>query len=361
MRVIDFGYVPYLRSQACYHAVAEMMRPEDPDTLTLVNPQEPYVCVGYHQEVDKEIDLDYCTAHAIPVVRRQVGGGAVYLDRDQMFWHYIVHRSRAPYRVEELYERFLRAPVSALRTLGIPAVHRPVNDIQVDGRKIGGTGAASIGDAVVIVGSMILDFNYRLMARVLKVPSEKFRDKVYQTLETYLTTMRRELGERAPDRDRQKAVLLTETESALGVRVLPGDLTPREQAHLPVVERRLASPGWTYRKSGLRTQGLKIAEGVRVVEGAYKAPGGLIRATAVVREDRIDDVSLSGDFFFYPPDDLSRLEAALRGAPFHERALAERIEDFFHRRSVQVPSVSPADFAQAVVGAPNMPPSMPPS
>ena len=352
MRVVDFGYVPYLQSQACYHAVAEMLGPGDPDTLTLVNPIEPYVCVGYHQEVDKEIDVDYCRENGIPIVRRQVGGGAVYLDRDQMFWHYIVHRSRAPYRIEEVYERFLKGPVQALRAFGIPAIHRPVNDIQVEGRKIGGTGAAEIGDAIVIVGSMILDFNYALMARVLKVPSEKFRDKVYQSLETYLTTLRRELRDQAPDRERQKDVLLSETERALGVRTLPGALTSREREHLPIVEQRLASPEWTYLKSGLSARGVKIAEGVRVVEGTYKAPGGLIRATAVVKDDRIQEIAISGDFFFYPPNDLTAVEADLRGTPFTEAAIRDSVARFIDAHAVQVRRGDAADFTNALFVVP---------
>lgn len=352
MRVVDFGYVPYLQSQACYHTVAEMLGPDDPDTLTLVNPIEPYVCVGYHQEVDKEIDVDYCTENHIPIVRRQVGGGAVYLDRNQMFWHYIVHRSRAPYRIEELYDRFLQAPVQALRAFGISAVHRPVNDIQVEGRKIGGTGAAEIGDAVVIVGSMILDFNYTLMARVLKVPSEKFRDKVYQSLETYLTTLKRELREQAPDREHQKEVLLAETERALGVRTLTGELTSREREHMPTVEKRLASREWTYLKTGLSARGVKIAEGVRVVEGTHKAPGGLIRATAVIKDDQIQEIAISGDFFFYPPDDLSTLEAELRGTPFTETAIRDTVARFIEARAVQVPRVNAEDFMSALFAVP---------
>ena len=53
----------------------------------------------------------------------------------------------------------------------------------------------------MLVGSLMFDFNSELMARVLKVPSEKMRDKVYQSLQEYMTTMTRELG-RLPDRER---------------------------------------------------------------------------------------------------------------------------------------------------------------
>jgi lipoate-protein ligase A len=35
---------------------------------------------------------------------------------------------------------------------------------------------------MVFVGSIILDFDYERMTRAIKVPDEKFRDKVFKTM-----------------------------------------------------------------------------------------------------------------------------------------------------------------------------------
>ena len=51
---------------------------------------------------------------------------------------------------------------------------------------------------MVFVGGILLDFDYQTMSRILKVPDEKFRDKVYKTMEENLTTMKKELGEPPP-------------------------------------------------------------------------------------------------------------------------------------------------------------------
>ena len=96
LRVIDFGYQPALRSQAVYHGVAEAMGPDDDPVVTLVNPETPYVCLGLHQEVSLEVDEAYCAQQDLPIIRRHVGGGAVYLDRDQMFFHFIYPTAKAP-------------------------------------------------------------------------------------------------------------------------------------------------------------------------------------------------------------------------------------------------------------------------
>ena len=142
LRVIDFGFVSALRSQAVYHGLAETMTEDSDPVLSLVSPMEPYVCVGLHQDIAHEVNTDYCAAQGLPIYRRHVGGGAVYLDRNQLFTHFIYPHRKAPQFAANLYPLFIEPVVRTYREMGINAVYRPINDIQVDGRKIGGTGAA---------------------------------------------------------------------------------------------------------------------------------------------------------------------------------------------------------------------------
>lgn len=351
IRIIDAGDQPWLRAMALWHGVAHAMAEDTPDTITLASPTAPFVSVGFHQEVEKEVDMEYCRSHGIPIVRREVGGGAVYLDHGQVFWHTIFHHQRAPRIVEDVYKLFLSGPVAAYQAMGIPAYHRPVNDIQVAGRKIGGTGAALIGEAMVVAGSLLLDFNYELMARVLKVPSEKFRDKVYQSLQEYLTTVQRELGDRAPGREEAKVILIREFARTLGAEVYWDQLTPREEAEVLAAQERLVSAAWTFRKGGLPKHGVKIHEGVRVLESVQKLPGGLVRATVRVRDGQVDDISISGDFFFEPGPALTELERSLVGLPWDEAALRERMDLFYRQRAIQAPGLTAGDLARAVAAA----------
>jgi len=70
IRLLDLGYVAPLHSQAVYHAVGHALDAAAPDTIILVSSDRPYVCVGYHQALEKEVDLDYCRDHGLPVYRR---------------------------------------------------------------------------------------------------------------------------------------------------------------------------------------------------------------------------------------------------------------------------------------------------
>jgi len=88
MKLYNLGKVPWLDSQLIYHALAHMGR----EALSLVSPAEPYVCIGFHQDAEQEVDMAFCRQNHIPVFRRDLGGGAVYLDGDQLFFHLILHR-----------------------------------------------------------------------------------------------------------------------------------------------------------------------------------------------------------------------------------------------------------------------------
>jgi lipoate-protein ligase A len=354
IRLIDFGKVGSLRSLAIFHGVAYAVRPKYPDTITLTRPLDPFVSIGHHQDAATEVDLEYCDQAGVPVYRREVGGGAVYLDEGQTFWHTIFHRDRVPTTLAEVYTKFLAGPVLTLNRIGIPAVHRPVNDIQVEGRKVGGTGAATIGESMVVAGSLMFDFNYELMSRVLRVPSEKFRDKVYSTMREYLTTINRELGDDAPERAEVERILIESFAETLDDEIVEDEPRPDELEEIDRQEERIASQDWLHLE-GLPPSGdsVKIAEGVNVIEGIHKAPGGLVRATVAIRDGRIDGIVLSGDFFVEPAEARQVIQDALVGVPHDEDAVLGVVKE--HLSGVDAPGVDAADVAAAVMAIPQQP------
>ncbi|EEW23777.1 lipoyl protein ligase domain-containing protein [Rhodobacter ferrooxidans] len=351
LRVIDFGLVPGLRSQAVYHGLAETLGPDSDPILSLASPATPYVCVGMHQDIEKEVDTAFCAAHGLPVWRRQVGGGAVYLDHNQLFTHFIYPEAKAPSRADQLYPMFIEPVVRTYREMGINAVWRPVNDIQVDGRKIGGTGAASIGQATVMVGSFLLDFDTATMAKCLKVPSEKFRDKLRQTLDDYMTTMVKELGH-LPDRADLKARFLRHCADALGVQPVADQPTRAEWVAIEQAEAMLSDPEWTdvqHRKTV--ALGVKIAADTHLTEAARKAPGGLVRVNLLAREGRVADLLISGDFTCLPPDGVDRLCDSLKGVALDEAALTAAATAAIARLGLDLPGVAAADLAATILAA----------
>ncbi|NNG07102.1 MAG: lipoate--protein ligase family protein, partial [Desulfobacteraceae bacterium] len=284
----------------------------------------------------------------IPIIRREVGGGTVFLDRDQLFFQCIFPRDKAPLRVDRLYEFFLQPAVNTYRSLGVDAYYRPVNDIQVDEKKISGTGAGRVGEASVVVGNIIFDFNYGEMSRVLHLSSEGFRDKVHDSMRLYVTTLRRELGH-VPDRERIKERLIKEFEELLGGPLQRDDLTPDEQRMLVKLDKKFTDPNWLYEKGGKVNDWVKISTDVFVGESIYQTPGGLIRVILRRKNDTIDDIVISGDFHFQPKEELKTLEGQLIGQPLEAGLLLGIIESFYSKKGIQSRGVSPEDMVRAIL------------
>jgi lipoate-protein ligase A len=345
MELYDLGSVGWAESQLVYHALPRLGR----EALVLVSPADPYVCIGYHQDLDKEVDVEFCRANGLPIFRREVGGGGTYLDNDQLFYQLILHKDNplAPRDKAAFYQRFLQPPIDTYRELGIPAEYKPVNDIVAHNRKISGNGAGEIGDYLVLVGNLILDFNYEKMSRVLKVPDEKFRDKIYKSLQENLSTIKRELGE-VPPRESLVSSLAQQFEKLLGP--LPrAEMDAELEGEVSRLAAELLQDEWLF-KIGRKTEGrtVKIAAGVEVKQLLHKAPGGLIRGDVEVADGVISSVVLSGDFFFYPADKLSELSEALVGKA--EAEVEETVVRFYEEQGIESPGVEPADFAKVVVG-----------
>jgi len=344
MKLYHLGHVPWLDSQLLYHAMPRV----NEEGILILAPAEPYFCIGYHQDLAQEVDLDYCAEHQIPVFRREVGGGAVYLDGKQIFYQIVLHRDHPLAQGDKstFYQRLLEPVAQCYNDLGVSAHYRPVNDVVTEeGRKIAGTGAATICDHLILVGNLIADFDYDTMVRVLKVPDEKFRGKVFQSMRENLTTLKRELGQ-MPTWDEMANPLLRRFEAVLG---------PLEDAEVPqavrdqaaALEPTFLSEDWLYKKSRQRPgRAVKIATGVNVLQRLHKAPGGLLRATLEVQEGRLADVALSGDFFCYPQDAIEQLEVALQGSRIED---AERtLTAFYGQHPVETPGVTVADWLQVL-------------
>jgi lipoate-protein ligase A len=344
MRLYNLGKVPWQESQLIYHALAELGW----EALSLVSPATPYVCIGFHQDVEQEVDLDYCNASSIPVFRRDVGGGAVYLDGDQLFFQLILHKDHpeVPKNKEVFYRKFLQPIINVYRRIGIPATYKPVNDVLAGTKKISGTGVGEIGECIVFVGNLIVDFNYEEMSKVLKVPDEKFRDKIHKTLKDNLTTIRRELGEEASrwDEGTLNGLMAEEFQEILG----PMTLCEKDsvlQAKMDELGAHLMSEEWLFQKGKtIPGREVKIRAGLNVIRKAHKAPGGLIRADYEVKEGRINGISVSGDFFCFPRTGIRKLEKRLEDQPVEQ--IGALIGAFCSEGEVETPGITVQDLLQ---------------
>ena len=343
MEIFNLGKIPWEETQLIYHALALL----DREALCLVSPATPYVCIGFHQDLEKEVDLEFCRLNNIPIFRREVGGGAVFLDGNQLFFHLVLNRDNpiAPKRIDAFYKKFLQPVIDVHHKIGIQAEYKPINDLVVKNRKISGTGAGEIGDCIVFVGNLIVDFDYETMAKVLKIPDEKFRDKVKKTIEENLSTIRRELGVGEAgrwDEDTMNRMLAEEFQTLLG-SMAPSGYDSQLIEKMQGLKLEMMRDDWLYRK-GKRVDGriVKVRSGLEVVQRIHKATGGLIRAEFAVKDGRYIDVVISGDYFCFPGDSVGRLATALEDSAVEH--LDRVVENFYKQDSFELPGIGIDDW-----------------
>jgi len=320
--------------------------------LVIVSPEIPLASIGYFQDAEKEIDLEACKKLQIPVMRREVGGGATYLDHNQVFYQLIWRKGNPlfPTRIKDIFSVLSQPACETYHDFGIETHFRPENDIVTkDQRKIAGEGGGDIGEHMVFVGGILMDFDYTTMSKILKVPDEKFRDKIHKTMEENLTTMKRELGY-IPPRDDVVASLVLNFEKLTGP-LTPMTLTSGIVEKMIELEKWFTSKEFLLKKTPRIPKGVKIREGVEILYSTYKARGGLIRTAQEIKEETIQSIGISGDFQFYPKSELNELEQNLVHTKRKENELISKVEDFYHKKRIESPGVEPEDVSEAIMEA----------
>lgn len=346
MKLFEFDTLPGQGSMSIFHAIAR----EGIESLCLVSPQVPLASVGYFQDAAQEIDLDYCASHNIPVMRREVGGGATYLDANQVFYQVILKKDNplASRNILEMYVTLSAPAIETYREFGIETKFRPINDIVTANgeRKIAGEGAGNIGDCTVFVGGILIDFDYDTMAHILKVPDKKFRDKIHKSMQEHVTTIYKETGKR-PTRAEVRKVLVEKFTPILG-RLEPAEYTPELEAKNIQVISKMTDTSFLFKRTMKKPGKVRIRSGVEIIMGMHKAPGGLIRTASEVQEKRIADVTISGDFTLLPLEGLPMIEVSLVGAERTRGEVGSRIERVLSEEKLQLPGVSVEDMLLAL-------------
>jgi lipoate-protein ligase A len=343
-----------LVAQTFYEAIAEAVEAgSSPNTLIMLQPGAPYACIGYHQDLEKELDLDYCRSAGLPVIRRSQGGGATYLDGNQVFYQIVAKKTNAfPFAVDAMFRKLLTVTIETYRHYSVPAEFKPLNDVVVGGKKVSGNGASMNGSTSIMVGNIILEMNYEMMARVLRVPDEKFRDKMAKSMRDWVSSLKMELGE-SPDGEDVKRVYEEEFQRLLGVKLTRSEPTAEEWRIYETETRpRNISREWLYMEAPYSTRkpgrAVKIAHEVKVVEVDHKA-GKLVRISAETKGDEILDIRITGDFFTIPKEAIFRLEDNLRGIRLDEETLRAKVLRFYEAEKPEMPGVGPEDIVQALL------------
>jgi lipoate-protein ligase A len=314
IRFLNLGLVPPWQTQAIYHMLAEQITVDAPDTIIICRPNAPYLCLGYHQVFDSVFDAAECERRGLPVFRRRLGGGATYLDSNQIFYQCIFHHSRRPAMLNDIYALTLAAPVNTLKRLGLDAELRDTNEIEVDGKRIAGTGGGRVDEACVVVGNLLFDFDFEAMTAVWETPSSSFRLLAERALRQQLITLG-QLGITTPIEEVEE-ILADEFSKVLKRPIEMDTLTAEEIEFAKEVSQELTSEEFLSlhkaRDNRYPMRSLKISARAFIHADETQVDGYDLRGSFWVSHDVIQTAKLESD----PVHDWRGIEEGLTGIPF---------------------------------------------
>jgi lipoate-protein ligase A len=343
LRVIDTGVLEGRLNIAIGQAIFEARQAGwVPDTLRFLR-FPPTALVGRHQALAQEIDLEYCGQHGIGVARRITGGGAIYMAPGLLGWELALDRkSLGITTLPELTRAICEAAAEGISRLGVEARFRPRNDIEVDGRKISGTGGFFDGDTLFFQGTVLVDLDAREMTAALRVPTIKLKKRELDSAEQRVVTLRELLGDATPEMPEIQHRLAEGFAARFGLALSFAELSPEELENAQILYREdIGSEVFVN-----AVEEPSAARGDLV--GQRVCPGGTISVCLRLEgpaQNRLRSALVTGDFFITPPRVVYDLESQLRGVYLDE--LEARVRAFFERAEVEVLSVSPDDFVAA--------------
>ena len=258
---------------------------------------KPAVIVGYNQEVNTEVNLDYLKEKGIDLVRRVTGGGAVYHDLENLNYT-IVGRSED---LERDYPEYAALMMKALQALGVPATLSGRNDILVDGKKVSGFAKRVCKNRLMVHGTLMYNVDVDVLTHVLNPSTTKLQSKGIASVRSRVTNLCNylpELSDIQAFKNRLEEILSNNYSDA------EYKLSETDLAHIQqLTDEKFATWEWNYGRSPKAT----------LVHSARLACG-TVEIHLTIAENRIASCRFGGDFLGNLP--ASDVEKALTGIPY---------------------------------------------
>lgn len=144
------------------------------------------VIYGRHQQLESEVNVDYCRQHNIQVYKRKSGGGCVYADRNNLMLSLIT----ADEHVGLAFNRFVSFLLLALHRMGIEATGTSHNDILIGNRKVSGTACYHLPQRCIVHSTLLYDTNMEHMLHAITPGPEKLQSKGIKSVRQRITLLK---------------------------------------------------------------------------------------------------------------------------------------------------------------------------
>ena len=300
----------------------EYLLREKSEDFFLLWRNEPCVVIGKNQVAADEINPDYVSARSLPVVRRMTGGGAVYHDRGNLNFSFIINGEAD--RVE-----LCRPIIDVLRSIGVEAEISGRNDILVGGRKISGTAMCSRGGRSLFHGTLLISADLEAMSEVLRPDENKLMGHGVKSVRSRVANLSEYTKEEVSPNI--IGAMLAEYMTERG-----GKIYELGESDIKAIEK-LRDNKYSTDEWNCGAERLQKSERSRLSCGTV-----YIKKKNVC--GRIEDIRIFGDFMNI--GDISRLEARLRGTEFRREEIISALEEA--RVEKYIPNLTADELADII-------------
>ena len=310
------------------------------------------ITIGVNEDPNQALDLGFCSENRISFRRRPNGGGPVYAGAGSAFlvFYLPTNHPEVPETTTEAFPKILTAFSETLtERYGFNAEYRPLNDVQVEGRKLVPT-SLKIEDGVmtfrIVINVKPIDTEFA--GKIMPMPPEKVKDKVLKDMTSRFTCLEREAG-KSIDAAELEEMVREATAHAFGEETLrKGGVMGVERGYADEFRSEYESDAWLFAKSEKVRFANLLKRSDTIGRGRAKAVGGLIWATLVLREGRILKAIINGDWHPRPLVSVSWLEDSLTGCAGDVESLHNCVVAFLARDDVEFAGVTADDLSAAM-------------
>ena len=155
----------------------------------------PSVIFGRNQQLDNEVNMDYCRRHHIQVFRRKSGVGCVYADQSNVMLSYITKEENVGFA----FNRFVNMLLLVFRRLGIEAVGTSRNDVLIADRKVCGTACYHLPGRTLIHSTLLYDTDMDHITNAMTPGPDKLQAKGIQSVRQRITLLKDHVSQSLDD------------------------------------------------------------------------------------------------------------------------------------------------------------------
>lgn len=205
------------------------------------------VVIGKHQNPYKECNLNYMEQNKIKVSRRITGGGAVYHDKNNLNFSFVM--SKDLYDVKRQFGVILKA----LKKLGVSATLSGRNDVEIDGKKFSGNAFYKTKTSGLHHGTILINTDVELIKNCLTPNKMKIKKHSVSSVKSRVIN----LVEIKPDISKEVIMssISQEFEKEYGIQNLENVVDIKQ---VEEITQKYGSREWLfakYKEEGIRVSG----------------------------------------------------------------------------------------------------------